>query len=73
MFVIVLYCSLSRDIIKKFFKHLYKKEDMSCNLIDKGMVSDIIHVCNLSIDFMFVTHLLLFSIVHGTRRLFRSS
>jgi hypothetical protein len=43
MFVIILYCSFSRDIIDKFFEHLYKKEDISCNLIDKGMVSNIIY------------------------------
>jgi hypothetical protein len=44
-FVIVLDCSLSRDIIEKFFKHLNKKEDISSHLIGKGtIVTDIMRI-----------------------------
>jgi hypothetical protein len=55
--VIVLYCKLSKDII-----HYY---EISCYLIEEGMVSDIIH--NLSIDFV-TCFVVLFSVlimVHG--------
>jgi hypothetical protein len=53
--VIVLYCTLCRDII-----HCQ-------SFIDEGMESDIIHVCDLSIDFQFgnVFYCSVFTMVQG--------
>jgi hypothetical protein len=65
--VIVLYCKLSNDII-----HYY---EISCYLIEEGMVSDIIHVCNLSIDFFQICNVFccfVFCFDSGAWRILRS-
>jgi hypothetical protein len=42
-------------IIQGYYSQVLRAlvEGIGCNLIDKGMLSDIIHVCDLSFDFLF--------------------